>query len=321
MPQVGSRRWCARSRWTRFREGSIVPRTFSLPRCKGVRCGRVGNRDWQMSVTGQMIVTEQADTKSADAATRAQRIRSHGFAVFEKLWSDDEVDRIRGEILRRVDELNPPALWSRNDRPFVGRVEIAPTGLVFQQLLSECPVLAPEVLKPELLDALRTVLGEGMQLELVGAVISDETRPYFAWHTHIDGVPDSIWRREGWPEKPTVERVLALLYLDDIDDDSGVLLVHPREEGAPTAPPQDPDRDAWEGQIEVRVPRGSVVAMEQCIWHAARARRTPGRRAFLACYFRADSLPAPDWVDTSLSSFADANPLLASLVGQTSRAG
>lgn len=276
---------------------------------------RTSLEDRSDSMSGTQSEARAPSTTQVEPEIQADRIRSQGFTVFDSLYTASEVDELRGSILRRVDELNPPTLWSRQDRPFVDGVELAPTGLAFTRLLPHCPHLAPLLLKPSVLETLRRSLGAEPRLELVGAVVSDEVRPFFPWHSHVNGGNDSIYRRQGWPDKPRVERVLTLLYLDDIDDDSGVLLVHPRAEGAPTSPPQDPYLECWEGQVEVRVPRGSVVALEQCTWHAARPRRTPGRRVFIACYFRSGDVPEPDWVDRSLASFADRDPLFASLIG------
>ncbi|MBX3125321.1 MAG: hypothetical protein KF718_01320 [Polyangiaceae bacterium] len=244
----------------------------------------------------------------------AHPIAERGFAVFERAWTDAEVERLRAAIVASVESRDGPPLWARENTPLDPRTIVTPTGLTFPSLLEEHPELSDVVLKPSVVESLRGVLGEGMRLELVGAVVSDASRPFFAWHSHIGGVPDSEYRRTGWPRVTKVERVFTLLYLDDVDDQSGVLLVRPRTVGEPTPPPEDPELEAWSEQVELRLARGSLVALEQCTWHAARAMRRDGLRIFVGCYFRAAGLPAPSWSDPTLSAHAPASPLLSSVL-------
>ena len=105
-----------------------------------------------------------------------------------------------------------------------------------------------------------------------------------------------------------------LLYLDDLTPDAGTLLIHPRRVTDPTPPPQDPALENWDGQIELACKRGTVVVMDQCTWHAARAKRSPGLRSFIACYFTSSSAPETSFVDESLRALASEGSLLASVL-------
>lgn len=248
----------------------------------------------------------------------ARDLIERGYSVFEDAWSQQEVDVLRAAIVRRFERERsslPAQLWSSKDYKINEDISMAYTGVVIWSMVRDSPEVAELLLKPTVVEALRGVLGQGMRLEIVGAVVTDETRPFFAWHTHIGGFDDGDYQSAGaWPKINTADRVTTLLYLDDIDDAGGLLLVQPRRVGDPTPPILDPFDDPWPGQVEIRLRRGTLVAMEQCTWHTARPMTRPGLRVFLGCTFRAEHATAPDWVDHSLREAAQRNPLIASLV-------
>lgn len=249
------------------------------------------------------------------SGAHAKELLEQGFSVFEKAWTDAEVDRIRELLESRYEELPPRTPWGRRDMPLSDTVMLNYTGVTFYGLLQERPEIASLLLKPEILDELRGVLGPDMRLEVVGGAVTDETRPFFAWHTHIGGYDDGEIQSSGnWPVIDNARRITTLLYLDDIDEAGGLLLTYPRRVGDPTAPPFDPSLEHWEGQAEIRIPRGSLVAMEQCTWHTALPMTRPGRRMFLGCSFRAGWEPMPSWQDHSLAAAAARHPLIASVV-------
>lgn len=250
-----------------------------------------------------------------------QEIIERGYSVFEQAWSESEVDTLRQTILGRFAQEPglPKQLWSTRDYTINRSFSMAYTGIVLYSLVQDRPEVVDLLLKPQVVAALRGVLGDGMKLEIVGAVMTDETRPFFAWHTHIGGYEDADPHNQGhnqgiWPVVATADRITTLLYLDDIDEDGGLLLVYPRKVGDPTKPPMDPAVEPWTGQAELRVRRGTMVAMEQCTWHTALPMRRPGLRLFLGCMFRAGHVQAPEWADTSLSAVPHANPLFASVL-------
>ena len=233
--------------------------------------------------------------------TPADAIVTTGYAVFPDACAPSGVATLVEAIEGIVREVAPPALYAPATVRLRDDVSITPTGLAISRVLGRRPDLAPLVLAPVVIDAIREVLGTDMRLELVGAVVSDASRPFFRWHTHIDGEEEGSRYRGGtWPVVEEANRVLTLLYLCDLDDESGPLLVLPRKVGDPTAPPASIDVAPWPGQVEVRARAGTLVALEQCTWHAAYSKKSAGRRMFVGCYFAAADAPVPGWADASL---------------------
>jgi hypothetical protein len=54
--------------------------------------------------------------------------------------------------------------------------------------------------------------------------------------------------------------------------------------------------------------------LEQCTWHAARAKRSPGLRTYLALYFTSSRAEKTSWTDDSLRPLAADSPLIASIL-------
>jgi ectoine hydroxylase-related dioxygenase (phytanoyl-CoA dioxygenase family) len=135
-------------------------------------------------------------------------------------------------------------------------------------------------------------------------VLSDASRPFFDWHVHIDGVDDAHYEnKRAYPTFECSERVTHILYLDDLTEDNGQLLVYPRRLTDPTTPPFDPRREHWEGQVAIDCPRGSVVVLEQCTWHAAQQKRSGGIRAFVGSYFASGRSKVTPLADPALADW------------------
>ncbi|MBX3183148.1 MAG: hypothetical protein KIT72_04740 [Polyangiaceae bacterium] len=238
----------------------------------------------------------------------ADDIAARGYGVVPALLGERDLATARAAVERVVTQLAPPSFYSASPLPIEhpevpGPIEVTSVGLTMQRVHAAAPELAPLVLQPRSLEPIRTALGDAMQLEVLGAVVSDEVRPFFTWHTHIDREHEGARIRAGkWPDKPRVERVLMLVYLDHLDDDSGQLLVYPRAAGEPTAPPYRIEAESWPGEVALSLRAGDAVILEQCTWHAARPRQTAGRRSFIACYFASNDASHVEPTEPSLRS-------------------
>jgi hypothetical protein len=248
----------------------------------------------------------------AEAVTQ---LRERGYAVLENLFPPEEIADFRAILARRYEALGSPRTWARPPLEPEPGIEISVVGLVFHQLARHCPALGARFITPPLVGVARGLLGDDMHLEYTAGIVNHGERPFFPWHAHVGGVDNITYRKQGiFPRFTRSERITMLLYLDDLTDASGSLLVHPRRIEDPTEPPATPTLEEWPGQVELRCRRGTVVLLEQCVWHAARSKSSAGLRSYLACYFTSSRAPKSSWSDDSLRPWAAENPLLASVL-------
>lgn len=242
-------------------------------------------------------------------------LRERGYAVFERAYDAQEVEYLRDLLTSKYEALGRPALDSNPPTHPAPDVEIGPAGMVLLKLTKHHPELAQRLFKPHIIAAIRGLLGDDMHLELVAGAVSDASRPFFDWHVHIGGVDDAtLGNNRQFRRYERSERVTALLYLDDLNDDNGKLLVHPRRLQEPTEPPYDVKSRHWEGQVEIACPAGSFVVLEQCIWHAARPKTTAGLRRFVGSYFAARGVSPTPLFDETLRDWDGSDTLFRSLL-------
>lgn len=244
----------------------------------------------------------------------ADRVRRRGYAVLSGLYSEATIERLSASLdALRARHGSPPL--TAPDASFIADcVEIAPPGLAFYGLLGFAPELGPDLYRDEALDALRALLGDEMHLELVGAVLSDESRPFTEWESHLGGIDDERWRREGKrPRQREVVRVVHFLLLDALEEDAPWQVIE-RAVGDPVDPRGDLHEPTWPGATKVVAPAGSVLLLEESVWHSVLPMTRPGRRRFIGSFFAApeaaptvgrdgtlDDLP-PEAIDARLSS-------------------
>jgi hypothetical protein len=108
------------------------------------------------------------------------------------LWPRDPLQAgvavLRKAVLALADAARPPVLFASPNLVLGPHALVTSTGLVLLNLLQERPDLAPLLLPPALVRAITQQLGPGAKVEVCGAVVSDQTRPFFPRHTQIDGV-------------------------------------------------------------------------------------------------------------------------------------
>jgi ectoine hydroxylase-related dioxygenase (phytanoyl-CoA dioxygenase family) len=253
-----------------------------------------------------------------DAAGHTNELLERGYAVFESVYDREWVAEVRADIEDIHAQLGSPRCWSADARELAPGVVSCAAGLAVRSLFRQHPRHLATLLHPRAVAALQGALGSDMVMEVAGCVVSDSSRPFFGWHMHVGGIDDGEYRRTGeWPMSGTsVQRVMTLTYLQDLTDDEGPMLIIPRKLGGSTAPPQALDALDWDGQVELRVPAGSLVAVDECTWHAVRPKRNAGLRIFLGVGFRARAAPIGGWADTEigeLGTFPQASELLRSL--------
>lgn len=253
-----------------------------------------------------------------DAGAHTRELVERGYTVYERLYEPEWVAALRDDIERIHAEVGRPNCYAPGNLELAPDINLCAAGLAVRRLLHLRPRWAANIVRPEVTDALRAVLGDDMLLEVAGCVISDRTRPFFAWHAHVGGINDGVYHETGvWPSVTRTQRVMTLTYLQDLDDQNGPMLVYPRRVGEPIAPPHDPDALDWDGQVELRVPAGSLVALDECTWHAIRPKLDDGLRIFVGLTYAARDAPIGGWADDKLPAIAEsehASELLRTLV-------
>jgi Phytanoyl-CoA dioxygenase (PhyH) len=245
----------------------------------------------------------------------ARQIVERGYTVFERAYDPAWVDEIRTEIEEIYRELGSPEPYAKEPRRIAPDAELCVAGLAVHHLVARRPRFAESLFRPEIISAIRAAIGEDAELEVAGCVISDAARPFFGWHTHAGTENDDAYRHTGnWPHFERAERVMTLLYLDDLAPDNAPVLVYPRRAGEPVAPPQDPELEEWEGQVEIACPKGSLLALEQCTWHAVRHKTSPGLRIYVCCTLASPRAGRAVWRDDSLTDLSAGGELFQSLL-------
>jgi hypothetical protein len=253
---------------------------------------------------------------SCVAEERAEELRRQGFTVFDGLYDASWVERMRAAILGIYEEAGRPTCYSPQTKEHQAGLYIGPAGLAIPQLL---PRLDPDerVAHPDVIDSLRAFLGEDMRLEIAGAVVSDASRPRFAWHNHVGGHDDGIYRQSGeWPVVDHGRRVMTLTYLQDLDEKHGPLHIQPHRVGEASAPPHDPRLSQWPNEVVLRPRAGSLVVIEECTWHAVLAATKNDKRIFVGLAYASATAELGGWADTKIGDVhaCHNDPLLRSLL-------
>lgn len=232
------------------------------------------------------ISTDSSSPEAATTADVARRLETQGWAKLPPEHTQPDLQSFATTLDALRARFGHPPLHRKGPEWLAENVEVAGPGLAFYGLLGFAPELASRLFTPSLVAALRAILGDDMHLELVGAVLSDEGRRFTEWETHLGGVDDERWRREGRrPVKSRVERVVAFLFLEALTEETGPWRVLPRAVGEPVEPPRSIHEPEWPGAVSITCEAGCVLLLDESTWHSVTPRRVPGVRRFIGAYF------------------------------------
>ena len=244
----------------------------------------------------------------------ARQVRARGFALLPELYPAEVLSRIGAALDAIHARYDSPPLTAQGAIWLDEGVEVAPPGLALYGLLGFAPELASDLFHPKALGALEAILGPQMHLELVGAVLSDETRPFTEWESHAGGIDDERWRRAGHrPHRAAIVRMVHFLFVDPLTD-AGPWKLVPRAVGDPVEARGDLHDPCWPGALAITAPAGSVLLLEESVWHSVCPLTRPGRRRFVGSYFASSSAEVPVGRDESLDAFAGEGSPLAPLL-------
>ncbi|MBC8134962.1 MAG: phytanoyl-CoA dioxygenase family protein [Fibrella sp.] len=196
----------------------------------------------------------------------------NGYIVRERLFTGNDLDVLRDA----ADGIEARHLETR--KPGQGK---GFGGLFIRNIIDQHPAIETLLLKnPALVSVARAVIGPQVQVHasVLRVAYPELENQNVEWHFHQRVVPD--------PEPPFFLRPVVLdnlIYLDDLSDDSGPLVVLPGSHNVNEDLPSGDFSDK-PGQVVVRCPAGSVVTSHSSLWHKAFAPRSGGGKRRLLIF-------------------------------------
>ena len=202
---------------------------------------------------------------------------SRGFLVRERLFEGEGLEKLRAAL----DQLETREL-AQSERGSINTMG-GFGGLFIRHLMDKHETFRDMLKFQPLLSIARAMLGPLVQIRGFSARIAYPEHPNQGtqWHIHQQVVPDPLPPFFSYPHG-----LDCLLYLDDIDDANGPLCVLPGTHLQPHFSLPNGDFDDKPGQIELKVPAGSVVIVHSNVWHLAKGMRPGGhkRRLIIITY-------------------------------------
>ena len=210
-----------------------------------------------------------------------QEFATSGYLVRERLFQGEALTRLQDAL----DSLEA-AEWDRHRK---NPPKDRSWGIILRHLMDKDSVFL-ELLKYEpVLSVCRAMMGPLVRLRGLTARISfpgaevQETN----WHQHMRVISKPL---PPWFSQP--HAIDALIYLDDLDDDTGPVCLMP---GSHTWLDRHPDHQVFESIEDekiLRVPAGSVVMIHSNLWHRAMPTLDKKRRMLILGY-------TPTWLRKS----------------------
>ena len=210
-----------------------------------------------------------------------QDFAASGYLIRKRLF--------QGEALTRLQEATDTLEAAEWDRHRKNRPKDRSWGIILRNLMDKDPVFLELLKYSPVLSVCRAMMGPLVRLRGLTARISfpgaevQETN----WHQHMRVVSKPL---PPWFSQP--HAIDALIYLDDIDDDTGPVCIVP---GSHTWLDRHPDHQIFEsikGEKVLRVPAGSVVMIHGNLWHRAMPTLRKKRRMLILGY-------TPTWLRKS----------------------
>lgn len=204
-----------------------------------------------------------------------------GYLIRERLFQGEALMRLR-QALDKIEA----AEWDRHRK---NPPKERSWGIILRHLMDKDPVFLELLKFAPVLSICRAMMGPLLRLRGLSARISfpgaevQETN----WHQHLRVVSQPL---PPWFSQP--HAIDALIYLDELDDDTGPICVVP---GSHAWLDRHPDHQVFEsiaGEEVLRVPAGSAVMIHANLWHRAMPTLAKKRRMLILSY-------TPTWLRKS----------------------
>ncbi|MEZ4372602.1 MAG: hypothetical protein R3B07_17380 [Polyangiaceae bacterium] len=211
---------------------------------------------------------------------------AHGYAVVPDFWNAARCAELQVAVEAIWRELGEPPLFSEEDIQLAPDVNVTQVGFTLLSLFGRSDAPLPFVTDSRLIELFERCLGEAFELEQVSAVLCDQERPFFFWHSHLGGIDGADFRNHEWAPRERIDRMVCTLYCCPVNAEYGTMLVQPRSLAESTRAPYVPGREPWPGAVDLSGPIGTLVLLDEATWHAVRPMQVVGRRCFAACFVR-----------------------------------
>ena len=204
-----------------------------------------------------------------------------GYLIRERLFQGEALTRLQ-DALDRLEA----AEW---DRPRKNPPKDRSWGIILRPLMDKDPVFLELLKFPPVLSVCRALMGPLLRLRGLSARISfpGAERQETNWHQHMRVISNPL---PPWFSQPHC--IDALIYLDDLDDDTGPIGIVP---GSHAWFDRHPDHQVFtsiEGEQVIRVPAGSTVMVHGNLWHRGMPPLGKKRRMLILSY-------TPTWLRKS----------------------
>ena len=189
----------------------------------------------------------------------------HGYLVRERLIQGEHLEALR----HAADEIEAEAMKSTTPGESGGF-----GGLFVRNLLDRHPAFLAMLRFAPALSVARAVLGPQVQCHAMVLRVSypELKGQQVEWHIHQRNVPDPVPPFFARPEVMD-----NLIYLDDVDEDTGPLVIIPGSHRWNEILPSGDFSDK-PGQVVLPVPAGSMVTTPSSLWHKAMPTKPGGRK-------------------------------------------
>ena len=211
-----------------------------------------------------------------------QDFEKQGYLLRESLIKGDHLESLRCALDRIVEVEWETKLATRSagDRSW---------GFIPRHLMHKDPAFLDLLKFPPVLSVCRAMMGPLVRLRGLSGRVSfpEEEIQDTPWHQHLRVVSNPI---PPWFSQPHC--IDALIYLDDLNEDTGPVAVVPGSHAWLDREPPSKEVDAVESQVVFEFPAGSIVMVHGNTWHRALPTRRKKRRMLILSY-------TPTWLRKS----------------------